>query len=646
MLIMNSKPILTWGITALAALTLSQPLATRANVYPTNVKFNGSKTSLSSPQGRVVNISYTLNEPASAGASVAILSGTNVVRNLTFEAGQNGALRGENIVPWDGKDQAGNLAPQGTYSVRLSAASIGFDGWTMISTDHRTNNYVYRGTGIAVNQNPASPFYGRVYVANSDSGPNAGLPGAKPGEYNGVLQFNADGAPAEEGPLAVSTGFSGFGESPWKIEFGPDGKVYVNDLFYGGEVARWDDDFDPASRLDVLRSSNLPYANAKLSGLALAGTNTNARLYTSDIADPSQGILLYAFDNGQVPAGFVGQVVVAVTNTGVGLDVAPYDVALDPHGDIYTIQYRPNPADPSPRLLKFSLSGTNAVPLINPAWAIGQGDDTLGRASGVAVDPSGQYVAVASRGINGPEFEWINGGTAIFSTSNGLLVTNLDLGVEISGEVNHQDTDVAWDAVGNVYLIDDYAQLWRTFSPPGPNQAVTLGLYNITITEAVIEQPPQIGGISVDNSTVTIRFAGSAGLSPSAFQVLGAATVHGPYNVIPDATITAGPAPGQYLATLPANGAIAFYRILQGEAQPPGDEPVLTGISVSGNTVNLSFTSAATDTPASFTVLSSATATGQFAPAAGAAVSAGAAAGQFRATAPVNGPMQFYRIAK
>ena len=50
-------------------------------------------------------------------------------------------------------------------------------------------------------------------------------------------------------------------------------------------------------------------------GLALAGTtNTNARLYTSDIADPSLGILLYAFDQtGQVPAGFVGQVVVVGT---------------------------------------------------------------------------------------------------------------------------------------------------------------------------------------------------------------------------------------------------------------------------------------------------------------------------------------------
>lgn len=651
MLTMNFIPCLTHRAVPalLLASVLVHPVTARAHVYATAVKLNGASASVTSPQGRSLAISYILNEAATDGVTVEILAGTNVVRSLTFASGQGGALRGVNTVAWDGRDQGGALAPEGLYSVRLTAASAGHSGWTMISTDHRTNNYVYRGTGIAVNQNPNSPFYGRVYVVNADSGPNAGLPGAKPGENNGVLQFNADGSLPDEGALGMVQGWTGFEESPWRVQVSGDDRVFVSDLFYSGEVLSWEASFTEASRREVLRAGNVA-SGTRLSGFSLVVSGTNRWLYAADSAQPSAGVVRYPMDEaGQAPAGFTGLTVVGVTNAESALNVAPYDVAADRGGNVYAIQYVFAAGDPSPRLLKFSLpadGSAGAFPVLEPEWAVGQGDDTLGRASAVAVDPMGRYVAVATRGITGPEFEWINGCTQIFDAESGVLVTNLDLGVEIAGELTHQDTAVTWDAVGNVYFIDDYVQLWRTFSPPGPNASTTLAPYTIQIIPAVNEEPPRIGGITVGATTVTITFMATVGTPASTFQVLGAATANGPYNPVLGATVVPGATPGVYVATLPIGGAMAFYRILEGEAPPVGENPVLQGITLNGNTVSILFTASASDLPASFTLMSSAVPTGNFVPAAGAAITAGSVPGEFRATVPASGLMQFYRVRK
>jgi hypothetical protein len=114
----------------------------------------------------------------------------------------------------------------------------------------------------------------------------------------------------------------------------------------------------------------------------------------------------------------------------------------------------------------------NGLPQTNADWAVGNGDDTYAGASGIAVDPTSTYVAVAFEGPAGGFSP--NGNTKILYATNGALAANLDLGLRIQNDPNHDDTDVAWDAVGNVYYIDYYWAVWRSFSPPGTNQSTAV----------------------------------------------------------------------------------------------------------------------------------------------------------------------------
>src|SRR5579859_2171698 len=96
--------------------------STQANVYPTNIKLNGSFTNITVQAGSPVRISYILNEPASAGVVVKVLANGTTIKTISLSGGAAGTLRGTNTVVWDG---SGAVASN-SYSVAITAASHGF----------------------------------------------------------------------------------------------------------------------------------------------------------------------------------------------------------------------------------------------------------------------------------------------------------------------------------------------------------------------------------------------------------------------------------------------------------------------------------------------------------------------------------------
>jgi hypothetical protein len=152
---------ITGGLALALALTTVAPSA-YANVFASNAKINGGITNVSVAQGASVSISYILNEPASGGVTIKVLSGTTAVRIVSLAGGTAGAMRGLNTVVWDGKDNGGNTVPAGSYSVSITAAATGYSGWTVTSDDNNDGNYSYYSFGIAVDRNTNSPYYGRV----------------------------------------------------------------------------------------------------------------------------------------------------------------------------------------------------------------------------------------------------------------------------------------------------------------------------------------------------------------------------------------------------------------------------------------------------------------------------------------------------
>ena len=396
-----------------------------------------------------------MNRPRLA-SRCRVYSGTNVVKTFSSTNGLAGTNAGLNTVAWDGSMDATTSAPQGTYTVSVTAAAAGYDTWTNI-TDDSANFSVAVPRGIAVNQNSNSPYYGRVFVANA-------------GPPFGIYKFNADGSPGDEGGFTPWVGGSAINYSPWKIANSRDDRVYVDDFSSDGEVYAFDQTVSTNCLQVAIDSDNYPLTdlNPQLSGLAVTGSGTNTQIWmTDESVSGSAGVILWAAaTNGIAETNDTGTVVAPV-ETNCALSTLPYDLDVDTNGNLYVIQ----------------LLGTNnisQVPLIdfppfqgvaetNTNWAVGSGDPTLVDAYGIAVDPTATLLAVAVRGPGDGETNE-TGFLNLYTATNGAFITNLD---QTAGDAYY---DAAWDNVGNLYVCDGTAQVWRAYSPPGTNQSTTYGV--------------------------------------------------------------------------------------------------------------------------------------------------------------------------
>jgi hypothetical protein len=455
-----------WRRLVVALLLLWGCFPGRANVYATDIKLNGSTNNAAMVPGRPVQISYILNEPAS-NVLVRIYSGASVVWTNRL-AGTNA---GSNSMVWGGTNQAGQNVAAGIYQVSITAAAAGHPAWTNI-TDDSARFSVFEPSGIAVNKNTNSPYYGRVFVGD-----------APPNDSGGIYKFNADGTPADEGGFSRGypwpfgpppSGYNpGYLYSPWKIAIAQDDTVYINDWSGGGLVLAFDEVIS-TNYLIVLDSDNYPYPGEQLSGPSVTGGGTNTQIWMADANTNgwSEGVVRWNVTaSGALAADDTGTVVVGISPS--GLNLCAYDVAVDNNSNIYVIQlldgYQNINDYSMPRVFRFPPYGGQPDLVTN--WSIGSADYSLENAAGVAVDPTGHFVAVAVRGYNNGEGDTSlglqNGAVNIYYAANGGPVTRLGAGT------NHEFMDVAWDNAGNLYATDLSASVWRAYSPPGANQAAT-----------------------------------------------------------------------------------------------------------------------------------------------------------------------------
>jgi hypothetical protein len=481
-------------------LTLLTLLPTRshANVYATNIRLNGGLTNIVVPGVTNLGISYSLNEGETLGVTININSGAATVRTLTLTNPGPGTLQGSNYVIWDGRNDASNAVSGGVYSVSITAASSGYTNWTQTSSETNDVEYhIWQPRGIAVNRNTNSPYYGRVFVANANEGID---PISHLGDRVGILKLNADGTYAAEG--GYSTGGYNWargrpdadGFSPWKLEVGPDDRLYANDFYDQGAVFSFDQLVSTNSLIAVLRPDNYPTNSYVIfDGPFISGSAGNMQIWMAD-KNQAAGAIGAGVHRWNLTAGGIA----ATNDTGLtiiqpaqpgGLDYAPRDMALDSSNRIYVVQDVEDQTGPDSlpwRVLRFP-AFTN-VTETNAQWRIGSGDDSMSGASGIAIDPTSTYLAVAFKGYNNGLF-FENGSVRVFYASNGAPV--------ITFEAGNDHYDVAWDNVGNLYAVDGFAGRWRSYSPPGTNQATTVAVPTVQISVATspVLSNPSFSGV-------------------------------------------------------------------------------------------------------------------------------------------------------
>jgi hypothetical protein len=595
-------------ITGLAlglTLAMCAPSA-RANVYASNIKINGVLTgSATVGQGSSVNISYILNEPASLGLAIQIFSNAIPVRTIIINSGL-GTTRGLNTVAWDGKNESSANVPPGNYTVSITAQSSGHTGWTQISNDSDPGMAASYPYGIDVDRNTNSPYYGRVVMGCATG---TGTPPAKDGLY----KMNADGSVADEGWFGYAGyttddgGNTATGQMPnalaheswtWNpgtIRIGEDDRIYWCDGSGVGSIMACD--MQATTNQIVITSGTYVsgtdfshwggphnYGNCPLVGeldqsgdgprqfdICNAGT-TNAAIYLLDYGDyPDWGVWMWHLVNGQSDTNdTVGTEVVVSGGTDFPWTTSA-GVMVDYNLDVFMSSSRHNATDTTTRVALYTnwnggilpqptngdYLGSMAYALGNgtpsPAWTVANPDaqsyvtaiwDTV---IDSRVHPTLVAVCMANGDAVSGGHNGFNGGIRLLNAADGsVMVTNLDIANWYNG--------VAFDNAGNVYGCSRSANKWRIWSPPGANQATTPA-----VAAVLVVVPPHITHISDPVSGITIDFTGGATDPASAFTLLSSSTVNGTYLPAAGAIITGSG--GSFVATVPKNGAMQFYRI-------------------------------------------------------------------------------------
>ena len=345
--------------------------------------------------------------------------------------------------------------------------------------------------GVAVNTHPASPHFGRIYVANATSGTvSNGMSGSPRTVGDGVYVLNPDFTDAlaqGDEPLTGGLGFAiGQDLAPYRLTIGEDGNLYVCDFSdTNGGLYVVNADLAPGSGTNVLggpAGSLFPVGNFRVHGSisaavvqgSLAASNLVAYVIDEDLqtdrADPARTMLNSLWRHNlrdAVPGLPFDTPDIIIAAPWVGFASQIMDLSRGINGFFYVNTYRSPGTDwgglyvhgPSGSPLWNSLAATRAY--LDDPTAV----DLLRATGGGDVSPNGDFAAVINLETSG---------IIVLPLIDGLPdLTNRLAFDGFPGITGTQGRDVAFDAAGNVYAISSGAQALRAFSPGGRTTAIT-----------------------------------------------------------------------------------------------------------------------------------------------------------------------------
>lgn len=449
-----------------------------ANVYPSGVSVDAS--TLNDTCG-TLKVTYVLNEDADGdgtnpGVKIEVLDNTlTVVRTVSIARQSKGTHEFE----WDGRKDDGSRAPNGDYTVKITAADFGYVSWTQISDESALEpgvtdwNYTHfeRPMGISVNKNPQSEKYGQIYVSQASALTTVSGRAC----LDGIYVMYADTSPVSETPYTGGVDWASDGANytaPWKSNIGPDDHLYVSN-FNADLIYEFNGDMSVATQLiDATNKTSGQYAESVVVTGTQAGGDRKIYLTNSNYNDTARkGLVMYNLGaNATATSGDTGTQYI-----GPGyFAFYPKDFARDSIGDWYTVQYRYTPGQ-APPISKF-LDGT--PPLNSPVW---EASSAYTGAYGLDIyEPKG-WVAYG---------QYYTGFVYIFDMATGAYVGEFDAGSRIR--------DLAFDAVGNIYTVDQVTERLRIWSPPDGVNSMDIATGEVALNKSgaggptITDQPDDV----------------------------------------------------------------------------------------------------------------------------------------------------------
>jgi len=202
---------------AMCGLLLSLVMtAAELNIYATGLK--------ASVDNNVAQISYVLNAPASA-LELQLLNNDGSVMTALPLTDASYLTKGEHqiLVPMTG------ITP-GTWAWAIKASAAATTELALV-TGSQEQFIFYSPRGVEVDNNPQSPFFGNIYVANSYKGADDGMTPTSKTQPEGIFFYNAalnlKNTNNQSYKGGVSWNAAGWG--PYNMAIDAEGKVFICD---------------------------------------------------------------------------------------------------------------------------------------------------------------------------------------------------------------------------------------------------------------------------------------------------------------------------------------------------------------------------------------------------------------------------------
>jgi hypothetical protein len=487
--------------TLAVALTVGLAITAQARPYATCLTNTGS------------SISFRLNEPAD---NVKIISNGGATTN-------NLGARPKGLVTV-------SLAISGTFKVQVTKASgPGYPQGVVNPISVDTNTFVQFANqrGVAVNKNPKSPYFGRIYVSCG----SAATTGTGRPIGDGIYLLNADQTDAVgQGNTALTGGlnFSASGEVPHRLAVGQDDNLYISDY---SDVTGTLYVTDPnvatnAAATNVLDGLGGPFpvTSARIHG-SINGAVAEGSLATGDLVvytidedlqtDRDTTVKtelnsLWRWDIGGGPLPYSGTPTKLICPGVLGGYAQLCELRRGPDGKFYISQRRADPASTAgafviandgSAVLWDSYTATQNL-LGNPVPAA---RDMLNESRGIDVSPDGKYMAV---------FRGTTNTVSVLPLTDGIPdLTNMV--VMLTTPTTSIGRALAFDAAGNIYTVSSGQQLLRIYSPGGYATVTTGSDGTLDIYVPVL---PAV------NVTATRDLASEAGPTPGEYTITRSAS--------------------------------------------------------------------------------------------------------------------------